>query len=173
MKTHFAKKHPAFTLVELLVVIAIIALLVSILLPSLAKAREQAKTSKCVANLKDIGLASTAYANEDPSGFFIPVLPTLYIDSYVSASRRGFGGKSGLQTFDDFNYPNQPTWYGGSYGMWSTKNGFGPTKRPLNRYIFRNISKDRTGMRWSAAYPLKKRRLRRPCICVTVTSAII
>ncbi len=59
-----AKSSQAFTLVELLVVIAIIALLIAVLLPALSRAREQAKQTVCLSNLRTLGTAVQAYAND-------------------------------------------------------------------------------------------------------------
>ena len=55
----------AFTLIELLVVVAIIAVLIAILLPALSHAKEQARTTVCLANQKTLALAFAQYANEN------------------------------------------------------------------------------------------------------------
>lgn len=93
-----------FTLVELLVVIAIIGLLLSILLPSLRVARQQAYTVKCMSNLRQLGTALWLYAanNNDfavPGGYSNPSNP--------EATRYWFGENSpnGIDHTKGFLYP--------------------------------------------------------------------
>lgn len=104
-----------FTLVELLVVVAIIALLLSITLPSISKAKESGRCAVCASNIHQLGLANTTYALENN-------------DYYVLAAEdifTGFGGKK--------------RWHGTrlSEGVSSDPqaNHFDPALGPLAQYL--------------------------------------
>ena len=77
------RKKNGFTLIELLVVISIIALLMSILMPSLQKARRQAQFVVCKSNLHQYSLAGAMYLDDNNDAFPHPTFCIFSRDSYI------------------------------------------------------------------------------------------
>ena len=140
------KRRPrtnGFTLIELLVVVAIIALLISILLPSLQKAREQGKLTKCLANMRGIGQASLNYASEDSREHIVPIH-----QSNTAEQRdvmRGLG-PWGLRTARPFSFggktPTTPFVITGTQSstvMMDDDGFWGAKTRPLNKYAYSGV----------------------------------
>ena len=105
---HGRVKHSCFTLIELLVVIAIIAILAAMLLPALSAARESAKSSQCLSNLKQIQLGYSMYANDFDGWLHAAAQKTnyqtawtLYITDYVFGQKMGVKGTLGDKQYRD------------------------------------------------------------------------
>lgn len=90
------KRTKGFTLIELLVVIAIIAILAAILFPVFAKAREKARQTACLSNLRQLGLGVTQYIQD-------------YDELFPCALRNGSGPYSSLDGVTD------PSWFNSIY----------------------------------------------------------
>lgn len=100
----------AFTLVELLVVISVIALLLSILMPTLQKARQAGRKIVCLGNLRQMGLVQVLYTQEN-NGKFVPWSDRFLIDGGDSNKRADYYLHTVIKDKKIFQCPNRSKFY--------------------------------------------------------------
>jgi prepilin-type N-terminal cleavage/methylation domain-containing protein len=113
------KRKKGFTLIELLVVVAIIALLISILLPSLSRAREMSKRLVCGANLKGLGTSFKIYANDNDELWPVPAFDSSEVNGSPDDGKTGieyvgqWAGNADLERYeiskDEYHPDNDPS----------------------------------------------------------------
>jgi prepilin-type N-terminal cleavage/methylation domain-containing protein/prepilin-type processing-associated H-X9-DG protein len=116
----------AFTLIELLVVIAIIALLVGILLPSLASARKEARAVKCASNIRNVAIAVTGYTAD-----FRDLIPPAYVYGADQTGTRWV--KEDQQGEDNTNPNGYIHWTGFLFGQ-GNGGGVGSSGLPIEAF---------------------------------------
>lgn len=129
VKRSFARhSHTGFTLIELLVVVAIIALLIGVLLPALGKAREGARRSGCLSNMRQMVIFAQLYAEDNENWF--PVLPPSTPGSahspaitVQSAYQHRYGGLAGQFSLKQgAAFPGAFKYDSGFYREWNGSN---------------------------------------------------
>lgn len=109
MNKHLCKRNKAFTLIELLVVIAIISILAAILFPVFARARENARRTSCLSNMKQIGLGVMQYVQDYDEHY--PMYRVTRLSSETSANPYGWADavQPYVKSTQIFQCPSEPT----------------------------------------------------------------